>query len=346
MAGQDESKQKKKGKGLPEHIELQRTHMVCGAEMNSYTNTFTSANVFMPMGVDNAWDLGQWKEGFRIKVNKLTSEMMEVDITGVDPAVVNALRRILIAEVPTMAIEHVFVANNTSIIQDEVLAHRLGMVPLLVDPAMFEYKTAEEAASEKNMLVFKLDITCKKQGDRLLNDKVFSSSLQWLPMGSEMPDETGCRFAQGQAHRFPPGGAVPQPSPVHDNILLAKLRAGQVRVQAGPGPGPGTPASRSVSVQEPNSEAAALLLAAAPGLITQDASGKIEVGNAREHEQHLEKVRVLLDTPCVAECIQLRKRKDYFIFTIESSGVLPPEVLLEQAIAILHDKASRLAQRL
>ncbi|KAJ9508289.1 hypothetical protein QJQ45_011795 [Haematococcus lacustris] len=324
MAGQDESKKKKKGKGLPEHIELQRTHMVCGAEMNSYTNTFTSANVFMPMGVDNAWDLGQWKEGFRIKVNKLTSEMMEVDITGVDPAVVNALRRILIAEVPTMAIEHVFVANNTSIIQDEVLAHRLGMVPLLVDPAMFEYKTAEEAASEKNMLVFKLDITCKKQGDRLLNEKVFSSSLQWLPMGSEMPDETGCRFAQGQAHRFPPGGAVPQPSPVHDNILLAKLRAGQ----------------------EPSSEAAALLLAAAPGLITQDASGKIEVGNAREHEQHLEKVRVLLDTPCVAECIQLRKRKDYFIFTIESSGVLPPEVLLEQAIAILHDKASRLAQRL
>ncbi|GFH06403.1 RPOLD domain-containing protein [Haematococcus lacustris] len=180
MAGQEESKKKKKGKGLPEHIELQRTHMVCGAEMNSYTNTFTSANVFMPMGVDNAWDLGQWKEGFRIKVNKLTSEMMEVDITGVDPAVVNALRRILIAEVPTMAIEHVFVANNTSIIQDEVLAHRLGMVPLLVDPAMFEYKTAEEAASEKNMLVFKLDITCKKQGDRLLNEKAWYKLLPEL----------------------------------------------------------------------------------------------------------------------------------------------------------------------
>ena len=36
---------------------------------------------------------------------------------GCDPAIANALRRILIAEVPTMAIEHVFFINNTSIIQ-------------------------------------------------------------------------------------------------------------------------------------------------------------------------------------------------------------------------------------
>jgi hypothetical protein len=42
---------------------------------------------------------------------------MEFDLVGVDPSVANALRRILIAEVPTVAIEHVFIINNTSIIQ-------------------------------------------------------------------------------------------------------------------------------------------------------------------------------------------------------------------------------------
>jgi DNA-directed RNA polymerase I and III subunit RPAC1 len=42
---------------------------------------------------------------------------MEFDLVGVDPAVANALRRILIAEIPTVAIEHVFIINNTSIIQ-------------------------------------------------------------------------------------------------------------------------------------------------------------------------------------------------------------------------------------
>lgn len=35
---------------------------------------------------------------------------------GIDPAIANALRRILIAEVPTVAIEHVFIVDNTSII--------------------------------------------------------------------------------------------------------------------------------------------------------------------------------------------------------------------------------------
>lgn len=43
---------------------------------------------------------------------------------GVDASFANAVRRILIAEVPTMAIEDVYIAKNTSIIQDEVLAHR------------------------------------------------------------------------------------------------------------------------------------------------------------------------------------------------------------------------------
>lgn len=44
-------------------------------------------------------------------------------------------------QVPTMAIEKVLIANNTSIVQDEVLAHRLGLVPILVDPRLFEYKS-------------------------------------------------------------------------------------------------------------------------------------------------------------------------------------------------------------
>ena len=38
-----------------------------------------------------------------------------------------------------MAIERVYVRNNTSIIQDEVLSHRLGLIPLDVDPTEFEF---------------------------------------------------------------------------------------------------------------------------------------------------------------------------------------------------------------
>lgn len=57
-----------------------------------------------------------------------------------DAPIANALRRIMIAEVPTMAIEKVFVTNNTSVIPDEVLVHRMGLIPIQVDASLFEYR--------------------------------------------------------------------------------------------------------------------------------------------------------------------------------------------------------------
>lgn len=44
-----------------------------------------------------------------------------------------------------------------------------------------------------------------------------------MPMGSMMPDETGCRFAVGQHHMLPPGMQA-----VDDQIVVAQLRPGQV----------------------------------------------------------------------------------------------------------------------
>jgi len=46
-----------------------------------------------------------------------------------------------------MAIEKVFIYNNTSIVQDEVLAHRLGLIPIKADPRLFEYRNAGKAWS-------------------------------------------------------------------------------------------------------------------------------------------------------------------------------------------------------
>jgi DNA-directed RNA polymerase alpha subunit len=65
---------------------------------------------------------------------------MEFDLVGVDASIANAFRRLLLAEVPTMAIETVFVFNNTSVIQDEVLSHRLGLIPIKADPGKFGWQ--------------------------------------------------------------------------------------------------------------------------------------------------------------------------------------------------------------
>ncbi len=45
----------------------------------------------------------------------------------------NTLRRLIIDEVPTMAIENVEFSKNNSILYDEIIAHRLGLIPLKTD---------------------------------------------------------------------------------------------------------------------------------------------------------------------------------------------------------------------
>uniref|UniRef100_A0A3Q2CQT5 RNA polymerase I and III subunit C n=1 Tax=Cyprinodon variegatus TaxID=28743 RepID=A0A3Q2CQT5_CYPVA len=95
------------------------------------------------LGYDSCWiltDCMGWTGNFRIDVVHLDENSMEFDMVGIDAAIANAFRRILLAEVPTMAIEKVFIYNNTSIVQDEVLAHRLGLIPIKADPRLFEFK--------------------------------------------------------------------------------------------------------------------------------------------------------------------------------------------------------------
>lgn len=100
----------------------------------------SSANHYVAFMVDNAWDFQAFARTyavhmgyclvvsphrhasrFRIDVQQQHREQnssansIVFDMVGIDPAIVNALRRVLLAEVPTMAIEHVFIQNNTSI---------------------------------------------------------------------------------------------------------------------------------------------------------------------------------------------------------------------------------------
>lgn len=99
--------------------------------------------MFDAIGFDNSFNFEEWKRSFKFEIKSLTEEEIVFDLIGVDAPIANALRRILLSEVPTMAIETVFIANNTSIIPDEVLAHRIGLIPILADPREFEYRTPD-----------------------------------------------------------------------------------------------------------------------------------------------------------------------------------------------------------
>lgn len=63
-----------------------------------------------------------------------------MELSGIDASLANGLRRIIISEIPTMAFHKVLLYQNTSVIPDELLVHRLGLLPLKIDPLQFEVR--------------------------------------------------------------------------------------------------------------------------------------------------------------------------------------------------------------
>lgn len=59
-------------------------------------------------------------------------------ITDTTEPFANTLRRLIIDEVPTLAIEDVEISKNSSALYDEIIAHRLGLLPIKTDLKSYE----------------------------------------------------------------------------------------------------------------------------------------------------------------------------------------------------------------
>jgi DNA-directed RNA polymerase subunit D len=64
---------------------------------------------------------------------RLSDTQARFYLTGCWPAFANSVRREMTGGVPTLAIEDVRIYDNTSVLFDEMLAHRLGLIPLRTD---------------------------------------------------------------------------------------------------------------------------------------------------------------------------------------------------------------------
>jgi len=80
-----------------------------------------------------------------IKILEHSRYNVKFELNNTDLSVANALRRIMISEVPTMTIDLVEIKENTSALHDEFIAHRLGLIPLQSDNVDL-YKTSEQCA--------------------------------------------------------------------------------------------------------------------------------------------------------------------------------------------------------
>lgn len=76
----------------------------------------------------------------KIKILEKNNEKLKFSVSDTSSGLAGELRRIMISEVPTMAIEWVNFIRNDSLLWDEIVAHRLGLIPLTFDEDFYSLK--------------------------------------------------------------------------------------------------------------------------------------------------------------------------------------------------------------
>eukprot|EP01070_Trichotokara_eunicae_P001274 Trichotokara_eunicae@DN170_c0_g1_i1.p1 len=98
--------EKKRESRLPTKVEEARKYVSCEQEGPRNVNYFGSATTFSSVGIDNTFNYKRFQQGLKIKILQMDDQCVVFDLIGeIDAAVANAFRRILIAEVATVALD-------------------------------------------------------------------------------------------------------------------------------------------------------------------------------------------------------------------------------------------------
>jgi DNA-directed RNA polymerase subunit D len=152
-----------------------------------------------------------------VKVRLLdeTPSSVTLQLEGIDRSYANAVRRFCIAEVPCMAIDDVVILENSSVLYDEILAHRLGMVPIKTDLERYILPEKCDCGSplgcHKCRVLFVLDakgkdkVTTVYSGDLVSEDREIRPVSETIPLvklalGQSVKLEAYARLGRGKEH--------------------------------------------------------------------------------------------------------------------------------------------------
>ncbi|KAF9059204.1 insert subdomain of RNA polymerase alpha subunit [Rhodocollybia butyracea] len=302
---------------------------------------------------DNSWDLEKFKRKLTVQVQRLSQRSIEFDLVGVDASIANAFRRIMIAEVPTLAIEHVYVFNNTTVIHDEILAHRLGLIPLNVDPALLDSRKDGDTPTDRNTLEFKLHLECSQNpafnksslttnpnpsdDDLYINHQLLSGHLQWIPVGeqSDRMTDVGPTTKDIVLAKLRPGQAV-------DMTLHAVKNIGSVHAKWSPVATATYRLHPNIIIKSPIpiERADEFAKCFSAGAVKVDKKGVVKIDKKGMRNDTVS--REVLRDPEFKDMVELSRIRDWFIFSVESESAYKPEQLLPEAITVMKQKISEM----
>ncbi|PQP94123.1 DNA-directed RNA polymerases II IV and V subunit 3 [Prunus yedoensis var. nudiflora] len=257
----------------------------------------------------------------RVKIREMRDDYMKFELRDTDASVANALRRVMIAEVPTVAIDLVEIEINSSVLNDEFIAHRLGLIPL----------TSDRAMSMRFSLPF-------RPNPRRHSKDLLSSDHTVVPV--DFSDSAGMESSEQKG------------------IIIVKLRRGQeLRLRAIARKGIGkdhakwSPAATVTFMYEPdiriNEELMDMLtldekkawVESSPTKVF-DFDPKTEKVVVVDPEAYTYDDEVIKKAEAMGKpgLVDIIAKEDSFIFTVESTGAVKASQLLLNAIEVLKQK--------
>ncbi|KRX10698.1 DNA-directed RNA polymerase, RBP11-like dimerization domain [Pseudocohnilembus persalinus] len=309
----------------------------------------------------------------QIEIISLKENQIKFALNQCQGHIASALRRIFLAEIPTMAAHDVIIEQNTSPLPDEYIAHRIGLIPFVsskVDDYLYVWEcSCNRIDCNKCQEKFKIDVSNNE--DKII--QVTSGDIQKINQSNLTEDDV-------QPAKF---YSELNPDRVVD-IPIIKLNQGQrfkcdIKVEKGIGKmhSKWSPVSVAAMAYEPIIQLAPELdnmilqkkeqfVKSCPAQVygLDPKTNRIEIINkdacmycdectkfmAQEAIPDSEGVSCFENiNPSVAEIesfVQIKQKKDKYIFSIETTGALKPADVVKKGLKVLQEKLDKFREHL
>jgi len=263
----------------------------------------------------------------QVQIIRKAEDSIRFKVEGTTSAFINMLRRVILSEVPAMAIDEVVIIENSSVLHDEILALRLGLIPLTTD--LDSYNLPQECACKSELgcnlcrVVLTLDVEAKEDARTVYSDDLVSENPQVSPVSSKV---TIVKLAPGQKVRLE---------------AYARLGKGKVHAKWQPVSVCTYRYMPIINIDKDRCDACGKCIDICPRGILTKKGNEIEMQNL---------VECTLCKDCVEACetdpppIQVSWDEESFIFDVESNGVLPIERIISEALDIINKKYADLLE--
>jgi len=114
---------------------------------------------------------------------------MRFKLKGTSTSLANCLRRTILAEVPTLAIEDLVIDENQSPMSDEQIAHILGLVPLTTPPDryVFPEDCENKREDQKCRATLTIDVQAQDNVRTVLSGDLVSDDEEVKPVSNKIP---------------------------------------------------------------------------------------------------------------------------------------------------------------